>query len=59
MPEKGAKYHCMTWPLVGNTGGGKEVLLQARFMYSMTHPREQIPVQKGGRDKQALSPHMK
>ena len=33
------------------TGKGKEVLLQARSMWGVTYPREQVPDQKGGRDK--------
>ena len=33
------------------TGKGKEVLFQARSMWGMTYPREQVPDQKGGRDK--------
>ena len=33
------------------TGKGKEVLLQARSMWGVTYPRQQVPDQKGGRDK--------
>ena len=33
------------------TGKGKEVLLQARSMWGVTYPREQVPDQKGGGDK--------
>ena len=40
---------CILWLIY--IGKGKEVLLQARSMWGVTYPKEQVPDQKGGRDK--------